>query len=113
MIGSAFIIHENGWACSNEVVLDFYSKLIDNNDPTKGIVKTQTLTVRGLFNGLGALGAGQKVELVVVPDDENKSFGFVGEVRSSMESSTIINIFSKTDRIKEILSNITFKKLED
>lgn len=110
MTGAAFMISDTGWACSNEVILDFFKESVrGENGKIKAIKQTQTLSVQGIF---GELKQDEKVDVVLKPDTGDQLFGFTGNVRSIKDKHVVLNILTKTDRIKEILSNITFKKVE-
>ena len=108
MQGSCFITHQNTWSCSNECTLSFYSEPQIVNDKVESVKQTQTLSIKGIFNYSDPLQKGTPC-FIVLKTDDNKKFGFIGQVRSVSEIQIIINILSKTDKISEILSNITIK----
>lgn len=110
MTGSAFITHNNTWSCSNEVLLDIHSTpIIENGQFTGGVKEEKTLTIYGVFHESEPLKVGDKCEFVILNDELGKT-AWSAEVRTVGELHIILNIFSQNNRIKEILSNITFKK---
>lgn len=114
MTGSVFIVHSKGWSCSNDAILDFHSFTErDENEKIIKVNKTQTLTIRHIFNAESPIQIEDKCEIVLLTDNDQKKFGFIGKARSITKETVIINIFTKTERISEILSNITPKNLED
>lgn len=110
MIGSAFIVHDNNWSCSNEVSLSIFSQP-EFNDQNEVVLlrETRIINVIGIFSPTKVLETGDKCQVVMLSDDKKIKQGFNGEVRSVSPLKVIINIFSKNDNISEILSNITFK----
>ncbi len=112
MKGAVFITHAEGWSCSNEAVLDFHSFTErDMSGKIIAVSRTQTLTVSGIFNAFGLIPEHTKCDIVMLDEDDQKKYGFTGELRSIGQEVTVLNIFTKTDRISEILSNITPKKI--
>lgn len=109
MTGSAFIIHNNTWSCSNSVVMGFFSDPVMDNGKVVAIKETKTLTVYGEFHATEPYKVGDRCEFVIMPDDSDKKSSWFAEVKAIGKLHTIINIFSKSDRISEILANITFK----
>jgi len=109
MTGSAFITHNGTFSCSNEVVLDLHSTPIIQDGKVAYIKEEKTLTIYGIFNADQPLKLGDKCEFVILNDELGKT-AWSAEVRSIGEFHIILNIFSQNNRIKEILSNITFKK---
>lgn len=104
MIGSAFIIHNENWSCSNDVTLGIYSTPIfgENNDIVS-IKEERTLTIIGLFNSNNKPEIGDHCEVVMLAD---KKYAFIGNVRSISPLKTVINITAKSERISEILRKI-------
>ena len=112
MIGSAFILHNNTWSCSNDVTYSVTNTpiFVKPGDMVPISVKQgQEIKVRGLFSPHQALQKGQLVEIAFKNEVNESQYAFSGEVQYIGDVYTIIKIFTKTDRIKEILSNITFK----
>lgn len=108
MTGTGFIVTDNDWACSNDVSWDMYSDPI--RDPVTGktvqIRKTQTLTFKNSFTGRGKISEDAEVDCAFKIDETNEVLAFKGRVRSA-GALTIINILTKKENIKEILSKIT------
>lgn len=103
MIGSAFITHDTGWACSNDSVIDMYSEPIRTPEgKTTAIRKSQVLKVNGLF---GQLEPDAEVNIVFKLEETNTLLAFKGRVKS-VGVLTIINILRQTQDIKEILLKI-------
>lgn len=109
MKGSAFIVHNNTWSCSNECDFTFHSEPIIENNKLVSTKRFQVVTIQGQFNVTIPPNIGDKCEIVILSDDDKMKYGFIGNIRSISKIQTVINIFTKTDRISEILSNITFK----
>lgn len=105
MTGSAFFSHENGWACSNSVTFDVEKDIIEENG--KKVSKhTNTLKIKGLFNGKGFLEQDTNVDCVFKLDTEKKLQGFTGKVMGKTPTFMVIKLLSKTERVKEILKKI-------
>lgn len=109
MTGSAFIIHNNTWSCSNDVILGIYSNPVMQDKKVVAIREEKTLTVYGVFHATEPFKVGDKCEFVILPEGVDNKSSWFGEVKAIGQLHTIINIFSKSERISEILSNITFK----
>ena len=108
MIGSAFIIHNGTWSCSNEVLLGMYSTPIfgDNNEIT-AIREEKTLTINGIFNPYKEPSIGDVCEMVLLVEKEGENkYAFIGNVRSISPLKTVINITGKSEKISEILRKI-------
>ncbi len=111
MTGSAFIIHNDTWSCSNEVTLDIHNTPIIEGGKYSGRVREEkTLKVNGIFNATEPLKQGDKCEFVILNEDTNEKYSFFAQAKAVGQKQVILNIFSKSNRISEILSNITFKK---
>jgi len=110
MKGSAFIVHNKTWSCSNEVILDMHSTPIINEGKFVALKQENTISVYGIFNPEIIPKTGDKCQIVLMDDDEGKKYGFLGEVRAVGVLQTIINVLGKTEKISEILGNITLKK---
>lgn len=110
MKGSAFIVHNNTWSCSNEVILQMFSTpLVDESKKLIAIKEEKTINIYGIFNAEKQPEVGDKCEVVMMDDDKGLKYGFIGIVRAVGQLTTIINIVNKTEKINEILTNITFK----
>lgn len=109
MKGSAFIVHNNTWSCSNEVILQMFSTPILEGKKLVAIKQENTLNIYGIFNATKQPEVGDKCEMVLMDDDKGNKYGFIGSVKAVGELTTIINIENKTEKINEILTNITFK----
>lgn len=110
MIGSAFIIHNGTWSCSNEVSLSMFSEpIFGENNEVVLLKETKTLNITAIFNKDKSLTSGDKCQMVMLSEDKKIKQGFNGEVRSVSPLKVIINILSKNNDISNILSNITFK----
>jgi hypothetical protein len=109
MIGSCFITHNNTWSCSNECSLGIYTEPIMENGKVIATKERKTLTVKGIFNSTEPLKKDDICEFVIKPDDKETKYSLAGKVFSVSQLQIIINILSKTDKVSEILSNITVK----
>lgn len=105
MYGSAFIVHEKGWSCSNDVTFEVEKDIIEV-EGKKASKQTNTLKVKGIFNGAGILSIDDKVQCVFKIDDTFKKQGFLGTVNAITEKTTTILLLTKTDKTKEILNKI-------
>jgi hypothetical protein len=102
MIGSAFVVHDNGWCCSNDVHMDIETDVSDVDGQKIGR-QTNTLKLNSIFNGIGTLQNDMKVEAVMLADD--KKYGFVGRVRQ-VEALTVIQITGTINNTQEIIKKI-------
>lgn len=110
MKGSAFIIHNDTWSCSNEVLLDMHSTPVIEGGKMVALKQENTISVYGIFNPETAPKVGDKCQIILMDDDKGNKYGFVCEVRAIGVLQTIFNVLSPTDKIQQLLSNITFKK---
>jgi hypothetical protein len=111
MTGSAFVVFERGWACSNEASLLARQKPIfetGNPMPVGFEPDGFTLNLQSPFYAVDMPENATRVECVFKDDNDIKT-GLIGDVKS-INNSLILNIFAKTNRISEILSKITLKK---
>src|SRR3954466_13436529 len=103
MTGCAFIVHQTGWACSNDVALDIHKESVrDEKGKIASMRQSQTFRIGGLF---GTLIEDTLVDIVFKMDENSQLLGFTGRVKN-VGKLTIVNILTKTDRIKEIISKI-------
>lgn len=109
MKGSVFIVHNNTWSCSNEVILDMHSTPVIDNGKMVALKQEKTISIYGIFDASEKVKIGDKCEIVMMDDDKGLKYGFVGAVKAVGQLHTIINVFEKTEKITEILTNITFK----
>lgn len=109
MKGSAFIVHNNTWSCSNEVILDMHSTPVIENGKMVALKQEKTISVYGIFDASEKAKIGDNCEIVIMDEEQGNKYGFIGAVKAVGEIHTIINIYTKTEKINEILSNITFK----
>lgn len=110
MTGSAFIIHNDTWSCSNSVILDIHSTPVIENGKFTSLKEEKTIKVNGIFNATTPLKVGDRCEFVLLNEDTNEKYSFFAQTKAVGQKQVILNIFSKSNRISEILSNITFKK---
>lgn len=104
MIGTAFIVGVNSWACSNDVSIDMQSTPIRGMDgKIVSIHKTKVFRAIGLF---GNLEADEAVDIAMKIEGTNTIIGFAGRVKS-IGQLTIINILNENNNIREILTKIT------
>lgn len=104
MTGHAFIVHETGWACSNEVWIDIESDMTDINGMPH-LVQTKTIKANGLFNGVGEVKPDDQVQCVMITDGDTKQYGFLGRVRQA-GNLTVINILGQIEDCKSIIKKI-------
>lgn len=104
MQGIAAILHNSGWACSNEVVFDADKHLVDV-DGVKMSKEMLTIKVFSIFDTVGILNEGDFVECLFKADDDTK-FAFVGSIKSRGKQLTVIHDLKKSERYLEILAKI-------
>lgn len=109
MKGSAFIVHNDTWSCSNEVILQMFTTPVFENMKMVAYREEKTINIYGIFNAEKQPKVGDKCEVVLMDDDKGNKYGFIGSVKAVGELTTIIYIVNKTEKINEILTNITFK----
>lgn len=104
MSGTAFIVHESGWACSNSVCEDTESDIeVTNGAPV--IRQRPTLKLQSLFNGVGSVQVGQNVQCVMKDDETGKQHGIAGVI-DKVGNLTVINITGEITDYKTIIKNI-------
>ncbi len=101
MQGSAFIVHQNGWSCSNEVLIDVETD-IENGQSRK----TSFLKLKGVFDGKGQLEKDIFVECLFKKEDDGSLQGFAGRITGIVPTKTVIQILGKINKTEEILSKI-------
>lgn len=109
MKGSAFIVHNDTWSCSNEVLLDMHSTPVIEGGKMVALKQENTISVYGIFNASEAPKMGDKCQIILMDDDKGNKYGFICEVRAIGQLQIIFNVLSTTDKITEILGNITIK----
>lgn len=104
MTGSAFIIHNGGWCCSNAVNLDLYNEpLMGPNGQLQGIKQYQTLMVDGPFNTLPVLDA--DCDFVFKPEDVQTAVAFKGRVKA-LQPNLVIVVSSPIKDHKYIIDSV-------
>jgi|GEM_PF-2774162 len=111
MTGSAFITHNDTWSCTNECKYSFTNTPVfePGNDMPIATKQGFQLSVQHVFHASIPYEKGTPVQVVFKDDAKNIKYGFNGEVQHIGKEYTTIKLFTKTDKISEILSNITFK----
>jgi hypothetical protein len=108
MTGSAFVVFDGGWACSNMATFRETSQPIRLEDGTiQSLQIGYQLTIEHLFAPNIPVEQDLNCEIVFKDDDKSDMRGFIGKVQRIGEQHTFIKIFTKTDRIPEILRKIT------
>lgn len=102
--GIGFIIHENGWACSDDVLFDVESDPVPGADNKINLVKTNTLKFSAIFDGVGKVVKGLKVFCLFKSGDRKTAF--TGQVRGKSGDLTVVELFAKSERINELISKI-------
>lgn len=102
--GIGFIVWDNGWACSDDVLFDVERDPVQGPDGKKNIVETKTLKYNHIFEGQSNIVKGLKVFCLFKAD--NKKYAFTGEVRGKSGDLTIIDLIAKSERINEIIAKI-------
>jgi hypothetical protein len=106
MTGSAFISHKNGWSCSNAVTFDVERDIEPDGKGGKVSIHTNTLKIKGLYNGKGQLERDDLVDCVFKLDDKKILQGFTGKVTGKTPTFMVIKLLTKTERVQEILKKI-------
>lgn len=105
MTGHAFIVHTQGWGCSNSVVLDKETDIVDMPDGTRVGRQQTTLKFTSLFDGIGEVHPDMQVECVMISDDDTKQYGYLGRVKQT-GNLTIVNITGYITDCKSIIKKI-------
>lgn len=90
--------------------MGFHTDPILENNKVVAIKESKTLTVYGIFHATEPFKVGDRCEFVILADNSDKKSSWFAEVKTIGKLHTVINIFAKSDKVSEILSNITFKK---
>lgn len=104
MKGIAAVIHDNGWAVTNEAVFDADKHLVDV-DGKKFSLNVLTVKVFSIFDCEGKVIEGQHVECIF-KSEEGKELAFIGDIKSRGKNLTVIDNLFKSDRYTEILKKI-------
>lgn len=105
MTGSAFIVHQSGWAASNEVFEDIESDVYLKEDGNPAIRQRKTLKLQTIFNGVGSVVEGQEVQCVMKDDETGKQHGISGVI-DKVGNLTVVNITGEIIDTKSIIKNI-------
>ena len=89
--------------------MGFFSDPVMENNKVVAIRESKTLTVYGIFHATEPFKIGDRCEFVILADDSDKKSSWFAEIKAIGKLHTIINILAKSDKVSEILSNITFK----
>lgn len=101
--GIGFILHNDGFACSNNVNFDVERDIIEDGEE-KISKATETLKYYAIFEGVGALSIGQNVMCLF--KSESKKYAFNGKIRIMNGDLTVVDLITKSERIQEIISKI-------
>lgn len=104
MTGICAIVHNEGFAVSNDCLFDADKHLIVEGDKkySKQII---TIKINGIFDVKGQLFEGDKVECLFKSEDGKKS-AFVGTVKSRGKQLTVIHELFKSEQYEQILNKI-------
>lgn len=104
MQGICAIIHNNGWAITNESVFDTDKHLIeiDGQRISKNVI---TIKATSIFERGQNIQVGDKVE-VLFKTDENEKYAFIGTIKLRGKQLTVIHELLKSNRYNEILKKI-------
>lgn len=106
MLGEVFILHKNGWACSNEAQYDVEKDFEDN------VIKTTyTLKVKGLFNGKGEIIKDISLSLIF-RNEKGEKIAFSGNLRSVTDKKTTF-VLTGRDKNIEVINKILNKIKEE
>lgn len=102
--GIGFIVWDEGFACSDDVIFDLEKDPIKDVNGKIIFVETKTLKLNFIFEVASTVVKGLKV-LCLFKSGENK-FAFTGEIRGKSGALTIVDLHTKSERISEIISKI-------
>jgi len=106
--GIGFIVWDEGWACSDNVIFDIERDPVPGPDGKKNIVESKTLKLNHIFEGQSHIVKGLKVDCLFKSD--NKKYAFTGEVRGKSGNLTIVDLIAKSERINEIIAKLKEEK---
>lgn len=109
MTGSAFIIFNDTWTCSNEVSYGIYGTPVMEGTKIVAIRDEEVLTITAPFYQDEKLKVEDICKAVFMREDTEEKYGYECLVKAVGPNQLILKIFSKNKNISEILSNITFK----
>lgn len=104
MTGIAIISHANGWAITNDALIDT-DKFIIEVDGQKVSKSVQSIKLNNIFDTVGEVIENQQVECLFKTYDDKK-YAFVGTVKLRGKQSTVIHELFKSERYTEILNKI-------
>lgn len=102
--GIGFIVWDEGYACSDDVIFDVEQDPTLMPDGKKKLVETNTLKFNHIFEGVSKIVKGEKVFCLFKTGDIK--YAFTGEVRGKSGSLTVVNLFTTSERINEIIAKI-------
>lgn len=102
--GIGFIVWDEGWACSDDVVFDIEKDPVPGENHKINLVETKTLKYLSIFEQESKITSGLKV-LCLFKSGENK-YAFNGTVRGKSGDLTVIDLHTKSERIIEIIAKI-------
>lgn len=102
--GIGFIVWDDGWACSDDVIFDVERDPEPDADGKIKLAETNTLKFNFIFEGANTVVKGLKV--LCLFKTAERQVGFTGTVRGKSGDLTIVDLHTKSERINEIISKI-------
>lgn len=102
--GIGFIVCDNGFACSDEVVFDIETDPVPGENGKINLVKTNTLKFLNIFEQGEKIVKDLKVYCLFKTPERKDCF--TGAIRGKAGNLTIVDIHTKSQRINEIIAKI-------
>lgn len=107
--GKGFIVHEHGWACSNDVMLDVQNELPEDGD-IKKMKNISILKFNAIFEGQGELAVNQIVYCLFKTDGDDNAFR---GVISDINNRVTVRIEQRSTKKDSIIQKIKGGKLNE
>lgn len=102
--GIGFIVWDEGFACSDDVVFDVEKDPVTGLDGKIILVETKTIKLNHIFEGVSKIIRGLQVFCLFKSGDTK--YAFTGIVRGKSGNLTIVDVYATSERINEIISKI-------
>ncbi|MFA6087488.1 hypothetical protein [Mucilaginibacter sp.] len=102
MTGLGFILHDNGWSCSNEVDFETeYDRIIVDGE--KKSKHTYKLKFNSIFDGIGVLALNSPVYCIFKGKEQQAFTGMISQIK---DGKVHITVKTKSDKLTEIKNKI-------
>lgn len=102
--GIGFIVWDDGFACSDDVIFDIEKDPIKDDEGKINLVKTETIKLNHIFEVGTKISKGLRVFCLF--KSGNKKYSFTGEIRGKSGSLTIVNLLGTSTYIEQIIAKI-------